>query len=356
MKKINFFLIAAISISLLLQNCKDSKKNKENIAKKSYVEKQTVKVSVAKVRKGDFARELISNGKLTAKEKAVVPFRVQEQITAVNVQNGQRVTKGTLLATVQPYKYKKQLDDSRNQYEKARIDLEDQLLGYGYSISDTARVPRNILKMAKIRSGYNQALSNLNEAKRNYENTKITAPVSGLVANLEAVVFNPSSQYKKCCEIINDKILNVDFPVLEGEISRIKKGQKAELIPFAIQNRTFTGVITAINPTVDEHGMIQVQAVVKNPDGILMDGMNVKVLVKSTVPDCIIVPKTAVLYRQNRKVVFVYKNGMANWVYVKTGLENSSEVTITDGSLKPGQEVIVSNNINLAHETPVTVE
>ena len=355
---VHFIFTVAIAASILsgCTNKSKEKESEEDIAKKSYVEKQTVKVSVEKVRKGIFARELISNGKLMAKEKAVVPFQVQEQITTLKVKNGQQVRKGELLAKVDPSKYKKQLEDSRNQYEKARIDLEDQLLGYGYTITDTAKIPPNILKMAKIRSGYNQALSNLNESKRNYANTRVVAPISGLIANLEARVNNPSSQYKKCCEVINNKILLVEFPILEGEINQIKKSQPVEIIPFALQNRSYKGIVIAINPTIDEHGMITVQAEVNNPDSEMMDGMNVKVLVKNELPNCIIIPKTAVLYRQNRKVVFIHENGIAKWVYVEIGLENSSEVTITDNSLKPGQEVVVSNNLNLAHETPVEVE
>jgi len=209
--------------------------------------------------------------------------------------------------------------------------------------------------MAKIRSGYNLALSNYKEARRNYAETRIVAPINGIVANLEAKPNNLSSQYKKCCDIINDKFLIVDFPVLEGELNRIKTDRQVQIIPFAMRDKQFSGVVTSVNPAVDEHGMILVQAGVDNPDGILIDGMNVKVIVKDIVHNCIIIPKTAVLYRQNRKVVFVHENGIAKWVYVQTGLENSSEVTITDNSLKPGQEVIVNNNINLAHETPVEV-
>ncbi len=42
------------------------------------------------------------------------------------------------------------------------------------------------------------------------------------------------------------------------------------------------------------------------------------------------------------------------WNYVTTGLENMNEYVITEG-LKEGQEVIVSGNLNLAHESPVKV-
>jgi hypothetical protein len=40
---------------------------------------------------------------------------------------------------------------------------------------------------------------------------------------------------------------------------------------------------------------------------------------------------------------------------VQTGLENANSYTITSETLKEGDEVIISGNVNLAHESPVTV-
>ena len=353
------FPILLISLMPLLWHCTGSKSDSEedvDIAKKSFTEKEVVRVKTTLVRKGDFAQELVSNGKLSAKEKALIPFLVSEQITEVKVHNGQRVAKGAHIARLESFTYRKRLDDASNQYEKARIDLEDHLLGYGYALKDTAKVPANILKMARIRSGYNQALSNLKEAKRNYAATFITAPFSGVIANLKARAYNPSSQYKYCCEVIADAVMHVEFTVLEGEMDRVKKDRRIEVFPFANKSRSYSGHITAVNPSIDEYGMISVTAEVKNSDGTLIDGMNVKVLAKNNKAGCIIIPKSAVLYRQNRKVVFVKDKGIANWVYVEVGDENSTQVTIVDESLHEGQEVIISNNLNLAHETPVVSE
>jgi len=351
--------IIFIAFILLLWNCTNPKGNnnqKANIAKKSFTEKEVVRVKVAQVSNGNFAQELASNGKLSAKEKAVIPFLLNEQITNVKVHNGQRVPKGAIIAQLEPFKYRKQLNDARNQYEKTQIDLEDHLLGYGYAVKDTAKVPANILKMARIRSGYNQALSNLKDAQRNYSNTIIKAPFDGVVANLQASAYNPSSQYNFCCELIADALMQVEFTVLEGEMNQVRAGQSVEIIPFADNKKSYQGHITAVNPSIDEHGMISVIAEVKNKDS-LIDGMNVKVLSKNVKPNCVIIPKSAVLYRQNRKVVFVKEDGIALWVYVETGDENSTQITIVDGSLQEGQEVIISNNnLNLAHETPVVSE
>lgn len=65
------------------------------------------------------------------------------------------------------------------------------------------------------------------------------------------------------------------------------------------------------------------------------------------------VPKTAVVLRNGRQVVFTEHDGYAHWNYVQTIHENSDSYTV-DG-LKEGDRVIISGNINMAHETPVTI-
>ena len=64
-------------------------------------------------------------------------------------------------------------------------------------------------------------------------------------------------------------------------------------------------------------------------------------------------PKTAVVLRTGKQVVFTVVDGKAVWNYVQTGLENATEYTITSETLKEGDQIIVSGNINLAHESPV---
>ncbi len=100
--------------------------------------------------------------------------------------------------------------------------------------------------------------------------------------------------------------------------------------------------------------MVRITATVPNPKQRLMDGMNARVLLKNAVPNSLIIPKEAVLYRQNRKVVFIYEEGKAIRTYVETSHENSTHVAISDG-LEEGMEVIVENNLNLAHESKVSV-
>lgn len=82
--------------------------------------------------------------------------------------------------------------------------------------------------------------------------------------------------------------------------------------------------------------------------------MNVRVSVKRSVGEQLVIPKTAVVLRSGKQVVFTLKEGKAMWNYVHTGLENMEEYTVTDG-LEEGMEVITTGNVNLAHEAPVRV-
>ena len=107
--------------------------------------------------------------------------------------------------------------------------------------------------------------------------------------------------------------------------------------------------------------MVKVKASV-NAKGRLFSGMNVKVSVRRTLDAQLIIPKTAVVQRSGRTVVFTLQNGKAIWNYVQTGMENADSCVVSDRSadgveegLLEGDTVIVSGNVNLAHESPVVV-
>lgn len=83
-------------------------------------------------------------------------------------------------------------------------------------------------------------------------------------------------------------------------------------------------------------------------------GMHVNVRMRLPFKSNIIVLKEAIVIRSGKQVVFTAVNGKAYWNYVKTGRENGKEIEVLEG-LKTGDNVIISNNLQLAHDAPVTV-
>jgi hypothetical protein len=127
-----------------------------------------------------------------------------------------------------------------------------------------------------------------------------------------------------------------------------------DIIPFINGHSIIQGRIKQINPLVDENGMIKVKAEFQN-NGRLIDGMNVKIVIKKPVPKCLVVPKEALVIRQGKDVIFVRQDSLAIWKYVTVEFENSTSVSLKEG-LESGDLVIVNGNINLAHETIVREE
>ena len=107
--------------------------------------------------------------------------------------------------------------------------------------------------------------------------------------------------------------------------------------------------------------MVNVKAVV-NGQGKLFSGMNVRVSVRRSLGQQLVIPKTAVVLRSGKQVVFTLQEGKAMWNYVHTGLENATEYVVSDKSQKgieegllEGDTIIVTGNLNLAHEAAVNV-
>ncbi|HCI55410.1 MAG TPA: efflux RND transporter periplasmic adaptor subunit [Bacteroidales bacterium] len=339
-----------LTVIVLACSCKPQKsQNLEEMARRS-ARPEAVIVKTVKAEKTTFYHELLSNGKIVSSEKAVVPFRINGIINELYIKNGQKVSEGELLAVIEDFDYKTQLLRAQQNLEKAEINFKDDILT-NFSATDTTGLPPAKIKIARIRSGLDEAITALAQAEYNYKNTRITAPISGVVAGLDARRWNPSQNYKNLCTIVNDEMMEVEFPVTESEYVLLSEEMPVSIIPFVNDSVNITGKITQINPQVDENGMVKVSAVFKN-NRRLIDGMNVKVLIKRPVPNRIVVPKEALVIRQGKDVVFVRQDSLAIWKYVTVEFENSTSASIKEG-LEPGDLVIVSGNVNLAHETVV---
>lgn len=340
-------------IILSVNSCKAKKtENLEEMARRSS-HPEAVLVKTVRLEPSTFYHELVSNGKAYSTEKAVVPFKVNGIIKELYVKNGQKVRAGELLAVIEDFEYRSQLTTAKQTLEKAEINFKDDLLG-NYLTSDTASLSPEKIKTSRIRSGLNDAITGLRLAEYNYSNTRLYSPIGGSVANLEALQWNPSQNYKNLCSVINEAIMEVEFPVIESEYGFINRGMPVGIIPFINDSTTIIGRITQINPTVDETGMIKVKAEFRN-NGRLIDGMNVKVVIRKPVPGRLVVPKEALVIRQGKDVVFVRQDSLAIWKYVTVEFENSTSVSVKEG-LEPGDLVIISGNVNLAHETIVREE
>lgn len=345
---------------LLLAACSGGKK--ENAAEEgvaTVLPDSDNEVTVAVLKPRVFEHELVSNGKVVAGGLADLRFETGGVVAHIYVKNGEYVRKGQKLAELDKFRLANKTMQAKDALDRAKLELQDVLIGQGYPVDDMEKVPADIMQLARTKSGYEQNLAQYELAKYEEEHATLTAPFDGVVANLFSKPYNAVNTSETFCCIVSAQSMEADFTVLENELPLIKVGDKVLVTPYSDAASGYEGRIVQINPIVDDKGMVKVKAAV-NGKGKLFSGMNVRVNVHRSLGRQLVIPKSAVVLRSGKQVVFTLKNGAARWNYVQTGLENADEYTLVTGApqtdkIEEGDTIIVTGNVNLAHEAPVKI-
>ena len=344
-------IIGLVLLTMLYSCTADVNKEEESGKNKSV--SQPTEVETIVIKPEPFPVQSISNGKIHAASKVDLFFRQEGIIDNINFKNGDFVARGKLIASLESQLAKIELARAREGVRSAETELSSLLLGFGGKEGDTNSVNNQLLQKLKSQSGYTLALLNLKVAQLNYEDSFLYAPFNAVIEGLNHQKYNKISASDKFCTLLSDNDFEVEFKIIENEIDKIKIHQKIDIYKLNNDSTKYSATVTEINPSVDKNGLINVKAHLKTTSrSNFIDGMNVKVIINNYLKPCLSVPKSALVLRSAKEVVFTYENGLAKWNYVKTMAENSTSFAISEG-LKPYDTVIISGSLNLAHDAPV---
>lgn len=332
---------------------KKEDEHKEDTSVKAETPDLTTQVDTLHIQPAEFSANIISNGRVKAARHADIFFRSSEPVSEVLVRNGQRVSKGMPLARLDLFRLNSEKAKNEAALEQARLEMQDVLIGQGYDPAKLSEVPEDVMRLARVRSGLLQAETAVKSNQREIADATLSAPFDGVVANVNATPFSMPNLSEPFCRIIDTTSMEVEFSVLESEGLLLRPGDPISASPFS-GGAMYSGRITEINPLIDDNGHIAVKARLADAKA-LIDGMNMRVSIDRPAGKRLMVPKSAVVLRSGRQVVFTFKEGKAMWNYVTTGMENFSSYEITEG-LNSGDAVIISGGENLAHEAPVEIK
>lgn len=212
-------------------------------------------------------------------------------------------------------------------------------------------------ELMRHKSGLTAAALALQRTELNLSYTEIRASFSGLVADLEVEVGQQITAGQECFKLVDLSQIKVELQVLESEIGLVQKGRWAEVTFPAFPGESFQGKVMYINPIVDlETRTARVIVRFENPGRQLLPGMFAYAKLEAQIfRERFLVPKDAVLIRDQRKLLFIVRDGLAKWCYVETGLENEEFVEILSSTfgLMPGEMVITSGHYTLVHDAKV---
>lgn len=333
-------------------SCTTSTNEADKEKKAQATASKRLNVNTQLVSEATFHQEIVANGIIEATYRSELRFRKGDIIQKILVENGEQVTKGQLIAYQDLSNEKNQLQQTKAEVAQAKNKLIDLKASYGVLNQPDSTIKPVVLKNITIQSGLPQAKANLESAKIAIQQSKIKAPFSGVIANLTTKEGNYISAAENFCILISQNQLDVIFNILEPQLPFVKNGQTVQVTPFADEEKHYKAKITEINPFVNEQGLIRIKAHLNKTDASIFDGMNVKVSVQRTLDSVVKIPKTALVKRSGRNVVFTAQDSLAKWNYVDIKAENSKAYAIEKG-IKLGDTLIISNNMNLAHDARI---
>lgn len=327
----------------------------------------TSKVSLpvvgAEVRKGDLVLSINTTGQVRSQAVANLKSEASGTVDRVPVQPGQRVTRGQTLVALDPRPFDIALREAEAAVAEARVRYLDyvvDLIPAGKTIED-AQIPPERQQNARVRSGLVTAEVRLERARLDRERANIQAPFAGVVDRIEVAAGERVSASQNIATVVDVADLRVEASVLEHDLPLLRVGGDAAILSPAA-GTSVHGAISAILPLVDSTTRAG-RAVVRVPPAAaaaLRPGMYADVKLESSrLPDRILVPTRAVIEREGRPLVFVVKNGRAQWTYVTPGRSNGTDTEILADSVSGqipvavGDTVLIEGHLTLTHDAPV---
>ncbi|MFZ2906547.1 MAG: efflux RND transporter periplasmic adaptor subunit [Cyclobacteriaceae bacterium] len=345
-------IIAVLVLGFLFYECGSPSNAEEQSAGsiKNSIPATEVSVSTASVKPFEY---LISTSGIIASASEVrAEFKRAGIIEKVFVSNGKAAKQGQLLAILSKEQQELSFSKARLQLQEKKLAYTDMMLSYE-RMKDSVRYA-NISSNIRISSGLAAAEIAYSEAKLEYENSFVKAQIGGMVSGMEANPGSPVSPGELFCYVHDPVHLVVEAEVLEADALLVSKGVKAEIRPLASAGEFYQAQVENVDPRVDSKtGLVKIVVKLSGKPNVF-PGMHVQTTLRLPYEKNIIIPQEAVVIRSGKAVVFTVQEGLAKWNYVKVGRENGVEVEILEG-LKKGDNVIITNNLQLAHDAPVSI-
>ena len=221
--------------------------------------------------------DFFSKGTIESVSEVAVTSRINAQIVMLGVEMGQRVQKGQVVARLDRTATEDKIVKGRAELERAEYQYQNILMGQGYKRGAFDQAPENIREMARINSGYNTAKAALRQLEHELSYCTIQAPISGVVTQLNAVLYGAAVPGETLFRIVDTDHLKVCFDILENELQRFEKGTVITFAPVSYPDDRHYATITAISPMVEKNGVIHLEAALE-PHPHLMPGMSAIIL------------------------------------------------------------------------------
>ncbi len=261
---------------------------------------------------------------------------------------------------------KQDLDQATTQYEigksqvdaaMSRLQQAKESLKLSRANTGQADVQKSMVQTAA--AGVSQALANIDYINVMIGYTTIRSPINGVITarNTEPGQIIAPGDKTPSLIITDNSIVYIEADIPESDVSGMKLMEKVKVTVPSLNNKRFEGTIKTIIPSADKMSKtFRVKISVRNPDGILKNGMSAVAEAQVATYKGIVVPRHwLILIEGEYYFCVVSEEGKLKQKKVKVGYLNEENAQIKEG-VKVGDEVISTGHENLKDGDVVEVK
>lgn len=289
-------------------------------------------------------------GKVEADQEVNVSPEGSGIIREILAKEGDYVTKGTKLATLNTEMLNQNIEEAKISLELAKTTFERQQNLWDQKIGSEMQ--------------YLQAKTSMESQERRLESllaqrdmTEVKAPVDGTVDVIyqkKGEIAGPQIPFAK---VINISKIKVYGDIAETYLTKVNKGEDV-LIEFPAIGRKLESTIDQIGNYIDPNNRtFRVRINLNNPDGLIKPNMISVLKIRDYIADsAIVIPSLLIKHDFRGKYTYVVDNSgdvaKAKKIYVETGVSNNNMTEISKG-IDPGMQIISEGFEQVVDGSPI---
>lgn len=310
-------------------------------------------VEVVNLEAGNIGSYILLNSIVETEQIIDVYSQANGFVDKIHVEEGDFVRKGQRLVSL----------DARElqiRFDKAKLTFEQQELEYKRLNATANQEVFSKEELERIKFDYQNAKLDRDQAKLDLDYATISAPISGVVSLREIKIGQRVNTGEKVYQIarLQERIAIVQVP--EKEVGIVKKGQPVKVYSDVLRNDDgpieFRGVVKRVAPVIDPNsGTFKVTIDIEDRDA-LRPGMFVNVQIQTDMKyNALLIPKSTIVYDNDRKFVFVVKDSVVKKHDVYQGYEDSFNVETLNAEFKKGDKIVIIGQEGLKDNAKIKV-
>ncbi len=262
-------------------------------------------------------------------------------ISGLNVKEGQMVSKGQVLASLDGMTQSNILESALSASDIAKESLSQAEDAYNRMkmLHDEGSLPDIqwvdvLTKLSQARSAFKAAQSQVSIAQKGVTDTHLIAPFSGYISSKLSDVGQQVAPGVPVVRLVNINQVKAKFNVPEAKISSIRQGQEMSVRLSSMPDEIFQGLVSEKSVSADpiSHSY-DVWILLSNPNHVLLPGMLCEVtpMYQKGINSIVIPAQYIMLDDDNKRFVWCLSSSKATRRYVTLGENRGKDVIISSG-------------------------